>query len=85
MIRRLWPLGIGFTLWALAFVGIYALQFLGYLAAIVMLSCTLLLQISIARRQKGEALGRAGVAATAAALGATVVTFAPTFIASACI
>lgn len=29
MIRRLWPLLAGFTLWALAFVLLYALQYLG--------------------------------------------------------
>jgi len=29
MIRHLWPIGIGFSLWALAFVVLYGLQHLG--------------------------------------------------------
>lgn len=29
MIRHLWPLLVGFTLWALAFILLYALQYLG--------------------------------------------------------
>lgn len=29
MIRQLWPICIGFGLWALAFIGLYALQYFG--------------------------------------------------------
>lgn len=102
MIRHLWPLVIGFSFWALAFVGIYSLQYLGcnlgwestahraslivaYVSATGALVLMLLFQIARARRRQPTALDQFGPAATTAALAATVVTFAPTLVASTCI
>lgn len=104
MISRLWPLLIGFALWSLAFVLLYALQYLGchfgwdpgvhratlvvaYLASIAVVAGTLVLQLARLRRAAADArtLERAGCGATIAALAATVITFGPTLLASACL
>lgn len=102
MIRHLWPLLVGFSFWALAFVAIYALQYLGcfqgwtqathraslivfYFAAVGALVFVLMFQLAWTRRQLSTTLHRLGFAATTAALGATIFTFAPTLVASACV
>lgn len=102
MIRHLWPLLVGFSVWAVAFVGIYWLQYLGclhgwepsdhrtslivfYGAAVIALVLLLMFQIARERRLKAKVFDRLGSAATVSALAATVVTLAPTLVASACI
>lgn len=104
MIARLWPLLVGFTLWALAFVLLYALQYFGcrfgwdpavhrtvlvvaYLASIAVVGATLALQVIRVRDSRAGAMTieRAGCGASIAALVATVLTFGPTLLASACL
>ncbi len=104
MIRRLWPLLIGFAVWGVAFNALYALQFLGcrfdwaptahrvaliaaYAAFVAVLVGILAFQFALVRRRAEAAtlMDQIGLGATAAALGATALNFAPALLASACI
>lgn len=103
MIRHLWPLLIGFSLWAMAFTALYTVQYLGcYLGwapqahrlalvagaaiAIAVSVGVLVVQIAYFRRlgQATTFMHRVGIGATVAAIAATIITFAPVFLASAC-
>ncbi|MCW5721064.1 MAG: hypothetical protein KIS86_07975 [Devosia sp.] len=101
MIRPLWPLLAGFSLWALAFIGLYAVQALGcvwswpegphrgalvtiWLATLVVLGALLVFQA----RKRGPGKTPAsmmGIAATIAAIAATIVTFFPVLFSSLCL
>jgi hypothetical protein len=104
MIRRLWPVLVGFAVWGVAFNALYALQFLGchfgwtpsghrialiaaYAASVTLLAGVLAFQLARVRRH-GEAatqIDRIGLCASAAALAATALNFAPTLLASTCL
>ena len=90
---------IGFVIWSVAFVAIYGLQALGcywswdpalhrlvlvgaWLAFTAALSVVLLMQL---RQTNRTALQHAGLWATLASLGATIVVFAPALFVSACV
>lgn len=97
MIRRLWPLLMGFTVWALAFLAIYSLQALGcvwgwpapmhraVLVSSVGLTIALLVATLIWQSRTPSAEFRwAGLALTSAAIGASVITFGPVSFVTLC-
>lgn len=101
MIGKLWPLLLGFCIWALAFIGLYGLQALGciwgwpdMLHRGVLMSIwvlTLAMLLALLRWQlRGHtanrgAIDRAGLWLTFAAIFASVVIFAPSLFLSLCI
>jgi hypothetical protein len=93
MIRNLWPLLIGFTIWAVAFLAIYSIQALGcawswdpwwHRAVLVAagLATILCLAATLAMQlrwigSKASTIERAGTILTATALPIALVTFLP--------
>lgn len=100
MIRNLWPLLIGFSIWAVAFLAIYSLQALGCvwgwdaglhrttLVALALLFIATLIGLLFwqhrARRRPACLPEMAGFWLTGLALAASVVTFAPVGFATLC-
>ena len=95
MNRALWPMLIGFSLWALAFTGLYALQHLGCFwgwdpalhraLLVVGYLATLALLAALLVGQLRLGTTRMGVMLTAAALAASAITFAPILAVTACV
>lgn len=101
MIGKLWPLLIGFCIWALAFIGLYALQALGCVwnwpealhRGVLMSVCvfTLAMLLVLLRWQlrryatNRTAIDRAGLWLTLAATVASAVTFVPSLFLSLCV
>ena len=101
MTKRLWPLLAGFSLWALAFIALYGLQYLGcrfgwppgehrtVLVVAYGVSLALLvicLSMQMRALHKPPApIERIGVGTTIAALAATAITLGPVAFASLCI
>lgn len=101
MTTRLWPLLLGFSIWALAFIALYAVQSLGctwlwpetihrlilvgiWLAATGLLAGTML-YLRAKPVVADRPIRRAGIAATAASIAATAITFFPTLFVSLCV
>ena len=100
MIRNLWPLLIGFTTWAVAFLALYSLQALGcvwnwdaawhrtLLIAIVVVTLMVLAVVLIghlAVHKSGPSPMRAaGVALTLASIAAAGLTFSPVLFVAIC-
>lgn len=100
MIRNLWPLLIGFTIWAVSFLAIYSLQALGCVwgweqwwhravlvaASLATIACLAATLAMQLRRPRSEnpKVERAGAILTAIALPITLVTFSPTAFLSLC-
>lgn len=101
MIRPLWHLLAGFTLWAIAFVVLYSLQALGCiwawpepvhratliaLWAVTLAGMVCILAIQLRRRDGARPLmATMGIVATVAALAATVLSFFPVTFSTLCI
>lgn len=99
MIRNLWPLLIGFTLWAIAFLVLYSLQALGCvwgwsegvhrsvlvgLAVIFILALAVLLFRQHLSSKRQASLQHAAPVLTGLALAAAVIIFAPVGFATLC-
>jgi hypothetical protein len=99
MTRGLFPLLAGFTLWTLAFVFLYTLQALGcvwgwpdsiHRASLVGMWVVTLGGLGLfwffqSRRADRNVIERAGLVATVAAIGATIVTYFPVTFATLCL
>lgn len=101
MIRKLWPLLLGFTIWALAFVALYTLQALGcllhwpefwhraLLIALAIATIAALAALLISQRRTASTasppIQTTSQALTLAAIAASIVTFAPVLFVSACV
>lgn len=95
MNRTLWPMLTGFSLWALAFTGLYALQHLGCFwdwdgrvhraVLIVGYLGALGLVGALLMWQMRAGVGITALALTVAALAASVIVFAPTLFVTLCI
>jgi len=101
MIGKLWPLLMGFCIWALAFIGLYGLQALGcvwswpdalHRGVLVGVGVfTLAMLLVLLRRQFRErtanrgAIDRAGLWLTLAAIVASAVMFVPSLFLSLCV
>lgn len=100
MIRNLWPLLIGFAIWAVALLSIYSLQAVGcawswdpwwHRAVLVAAGLTMIICLAATlamqlRRpgRKASTIERAGTILTATALPIALVTFAPAAFLSLC-
>lgn len=100
MIRNLWPLLIGFSIWAVAFLAIYSLQALGCVLSwpaplhrAILIAATLVILAALAmtlvvqmhrRNRKKSAIERAGMILTASTLPIAVVLFTPVAFLSLC-
>lgn len=97
MIRKLWPLLIGFTIWSLAFLTLYSVQALGCvwgwpgqwhrLLLVAIASATLLVLVAMLLWQVRIGPKRFSAAAmmlTAAATAASALTFAPVLFVTIC-
>lgn len=100
MIRQLWPLLIGFTIWAVAFVAIYALQALGcawnwhpVLHRTILASAALLTLAALAAalaiqlpffKREPSIVQKAGIVLTMTTLPVTLILFAPITFLSLC-
>lgn len=100
MIRNLWPLLIGFMIWAIAFALLYALQALGcvlswsqfsHQALMVTILCATILVLALLlhhqfslRKSDTGAISTIGAALTLAALVATAITFSPILFVAVC-
>lgn len=101
MTGKLWPLMLGFSIWALAFVALYALQALGcawgwpegphrLVLIAVWLATLMLLAAALWWQRKGATgadatIRRAGLIGSAAALAATVLAYFPVTFATMCV
>jgi len=98
MNRTLWPILLGFSLWATGFVALYAVQHLGcfwgwppavhrtVLVLFYAAGLAALGALLIRQRQTaGSHLGAIAVTLTVAALAASAITFAPALFISACL
>lgn len=97
MITKLWPLMIGFTIWSVGFVALYAVQALGCvwlwpeprhrLALMAMAASTLVLLVATfvwLVRTRQDPLTPAALALTVAAIATAVLTFAPVVFTTIC-
>ncbi|SEP64224.1 hypothetical protein SAMN05428969_0273 [Devosia sp. YR412] len=100
MIAKLWPLLIGFTIWAVAFVALYAMQALGctwawqpswhrlILVATMLATMAALSGMLVLQLRRAKlapsTIERAGVTLTATTLPITLVMFAPVTFLSLC-
>ena len=100
MIRNLWPLLAGFTIWAIAFALLYALQALGCVlswpqfwhralmvtiaGATILVLALVLLRQLSMQKSDPGALSSIGAALTLAAGVATALTFSPTLFVAIC-